>query len=299
MDFSTFTIIFLSLCPYLLGGIIAGFVNGLLGVGGGWLFVPLSFYLLTTSGYDPEIAIQVAVGTSLTTIVATSTSAAIAHSKHGALDIILLKKWLPFLILGGISGGILAQHFSSDTIRILFATVLFYNAINMIIRSHFHNKALEKPSEETSFHAKKFHKNLHWGVHGIIAYSLSSLASLIGIGGGALSVPILTSMKMPIHRAIATASAINISLTLPAAITFAIQGLGISGRPPFALGYVNLAVVPFTIITGLISVRFGVRTAHGLNITYLKRFFGYFMLFLSINLTLSTFNIDLLSFLFG
>ena len=70
---------------YFLGlifiGICAGFASGLLGVGGGFLIVPLQYFLLKSIGVDPDLAMLISLGTSLAIIIPTSLSGAYRHSK--------------------------------------------------------------------------------------------------------------------------------------------------------------------------------------------------------------------------
>ena len=268
--------------PYLIGGAIAGFVSGLLGVGGGWLYVPLSLYVLGTQGYHGDIAVYSAVATSLVVIIFTASRGAYAHMKKGAVRVDLLKKWIPFIVLGGITGGMIAEYFSGNAIKFLFGLVLFNNGIRMIILSN---------RDDNHKSASFFLKFPNWFIYKFIPFAVGLVASLIGIGGGVLSIPIMQGLKINIRDAIGTATTFNIILALPASIIFIIQGIGVAGRTPFSLGYVNLAAVPLLVSAGFIFVNFGVRFSHHLPTQKLKRVFGGFLILVSTKMMLSAFGI--------
>src|SRR5437868_3975067 len=85
-------------------GLFAGFIGGLFGVGGGIVIVPALFALFAALGVDDHVRMQVAVGTSLSTIIATSWRSLSTHAKAGAVDWSILKTWTPWISLGAVIG---------------------------------------------------------------------------------------------------------------------------------------------------------------------------------------------------
>ena len=90
-------------------GAFAGFLAGLLGVGGGIVLVPCFFYSFQALGFDGPQLMQVCLATSLATIVVTSIRSIESHNKKGFVDWEILKKWAPAIAIGATCGVILLQ----------------------------------------------------------------------------------------------------------------------------------------------------------------------------------------------
>ncbi|TIU34343.1 MAG: sulfite exporter TauE/SafE family protein, partial [Mesorhizobium sp.] len=103
------------------------------------------------------------------------------------------------------------------------------------------------------------------------------VSSLMGIGGGTLSVPTLSSFSFPVHRAVGTSSALGLLIALPAVAGFIWSGLAIAGRPPLSLGYVSLPAVAIIAPVSFLFAPLGARLAHALNPRYLKLAFAFFL----------------------
>jgi uncharacterized membrane protein YfcA len=251
----------------LLGGglvvasIAAGLIAGLLGVGGGIVLVPVMFWMFTVVQFPEEIAAKMAVATSLTTIMFTSLSSMNAHRKRGAVDFDLLRRWAPFMAIGALAGGLASRFLEGETLTGVFGVVGILVAVNLSIPT-------------TLVIAKELpHAVIQW----LLALINGFISSLMGIGGGTLGVPILAAFSFPIHRAVGTASAFGLVIAIPAVVGFIIAGWDVPGRPPFSLGYVNLAaaviILPFT----MFFAPFGARLAHALPPIWVKRAFALFL----------------------
>ena len=118
----------------------------------------------------------------------------------------------------------------------------------------------------------------------IVGSAVGGLSALMGIGGGSLSVPLLSLCNVPIHRAIGTASGFGLAIAVPATVGFIFSGWDVSGRPALSLGYVNLA--GFAIIAGvsLFFVPLGVKSAHALDSEKLKQIFGICLMLVALNM---------------
>src|SRR5690606_39782435 len=103
-------------------GVVAGLIAGLLGVGGGIVLVPILFYLFTALDVHESIRMHMAVGTSLTTIVATALSSTRAHYKRGSIDTALVRSWGPWGVGGAVGGRALFSG-SDSSVPALFCVV--------------------------------------------------------------------------------------------------------------------------------------------------------------------------------
>jgi len=251
-------------------GVVAGLIAGLLGVGGGIVLVPILFYLFTALDVHESIRMHMAVGTSLTTIVATALSSTRAHYKRGSIDTALLRSWGPWLFGGAVGGMALFSVIDSSVLSLIFGVVALIIALYMLLS--------KEPAEETT---DRFPKGpLRW----LLGVVVGGVSSLMGIGGGTLSVPLLSLYKYPIRRAVGTAAAIGLLISIPGAIGAFVSGLGSQHLPPFSVGYVNLlAFIVLVPLTGAVAP-YGARLAHSINPVYLRYAFAAFLLFNSINM---------------
>lgn len=217
-------------------GIIAGLLAGLLGVGGGIVIVPVLYHLFTLLGVDESVKMHVAVGTSLATIIPTSFISARAHSKKGNLDKVLFKSLVLPLFVGVLVGTAATAYVSGKVLAIVFGSIAILVAANMALRSNAKAVAQSLPGTP-------------WR-QGIGAF-IGGFSTLMGIGGGTLSVPILNGFNVPMHKAVGTAAAIGMVISIPGALGFLLNGLGAQNTPPFTIGYINLIgfalIVPATI----------------------------------------------------
>lgn len=256
-------------------GIFGGILAGLLGVGGGIVIVPALYLALSTAGMDPAITMQVAVGTSLATIVFTSLSSGYGHFKRGAIDMDLLKLWAPSLLVGVVIGALLGGYVSGLILVAVFATVAALVALDMIFR-----KTKDDPTP------RGFAKPI-WAVLGVVTGGLSAM---MGIGGGTIGVPLLNFLGYDIRRAVGTSAAIGFIIGLPGAVVYALTGLGAEGLPPFSLGYVNLAAAAIIIPLTSSFAHVGVKLAHSIPRRALRFAFGIFLMITSLRMLFDLFE---------
>lgn len=266
----------LDLLPLIAGvitaAILAGIMAGLLGVGGGIVLVPVLFWILSAIDFPAELSMHMAVATSLATIIFTSISSARAHHRRGAVDIALLKRWGPGLMLGALAGGLAARFIDPAGLKAIFGSIALLVAVNMATP-----KTLVLAGHLPGSRA----------VNGAISLVVGVFSALMGIGGGTLSVPILAAFSVEIRRAVGTAAAFGILIALPAALGFVLSGWSIPDRPPLSLGYVSLPaallILPFTV--GFAPL--GARLAHSLDGKWIKRAFALFLGITAIRMLLS------------
>lgn len=243
-------------------GILAGLLAGLLGVGGGIVIVPALYHLFGLLDIDPAVRMHMAVGTSLATIIATSLRSARAHHTRGGLDRSLLRSIGPAVLAGALLGGWLGSLVDGVVLSTVFAIVALAVAAHMA--SGGETRALRDTLPGQPLRA-------------VIGTLIGALSAVMGIGGGTLGVPALSLCKVPIRRAVGTASALGVLIGVPGTMGFAIAGLGVDGRPPGSLGYVNLIgfalIVPLTVTMAPV----GAGLAHRIQPALLRRLFSAFL----------------------
>lgn len=259
--------------PFVLGlmatGVISGIAAGLLGIGGGAVIVPALSNALLLMGYDAEVVQHLAVGTSLAIIIPTGIMSARAHHKRGALDIAVLKLWAPFIVLGTFVGGLMAGWYSGDVLRIVFAVMAFLIAANIIFAFQTRLMGHLKGSSLT---------------HRLSALVVGYVSSLMGIGGGSLTVPTLVAFGETMHKAVGTSAAIGVAIAVSGTAGFLISGWGVEGLPPLSVGYVNLLAFALVGVLAAICAPWGAALAHRLDQKTLKYVFAVFLVLVGLNM---------------
>lgn len=255
-------------------GIFAGFAAGLLGIGGGAILVPGLYYLLKYFGYS-DVAMHVAVGTSLATIIFTGMSSALAHNKKGAVDHALFKKFLPGAVIGVGIGTYLADILPTEGLKIIFAASQLGFGTYMILRTNKTNLVDDLPRQPFL---------------SMFAALNAGLATMMGVGGGVQNVTFMTICNVPIHKAIATAAAIGPFIAVIGTAGFIYIGLNHEGLPPYSLGYINFAAFGCIILTSVIFAPLGAKAAHALPVATLKKSFAIFMLVIASKMLLEIFT---------
>lgn len=262
MDTMTFQQGLVILIGLIGSSVLAGILAGLLGVGGGIVLVPVLFWILAFVDFPADISMHLAVATSLSTIIFTSLSSARSHHSHGNVDLKILKLWAPGVVIGALGGGLAAKFVNADALKTIFGVIAVLVAINMMRKNIFvFRSALpESPA-----------------VNGVISVLSGLFSALMGIGGGTLAVPILSSFSVPIRKAVGTASAMGILIAVPATLGFIWAGWNVPNRPFGSLGYVNLIgtliILPFTV--GFAPV--GASLSNRISTIWVKRCFAIFL----------------------
>ena len=250
-------------------GCFAGFLAGLLGIGGGVVLVPGLYAVFSVLGYEHESLMHLCVGTSLAIIVPTGYSAARSHFKRGSCDMALLKQIGIGIALGVLSGTTIASALEGETLKAIFAVTISILAIIMLIDPKRFTLISHMPKQP---------------VPAIAGFVIGNISTLIGIGGATLSVPFMSLCKTPIRTAIGTASGLGLVISIPAAIGFIIIGWNTEGLPPFSFGFVNvaawLAIIPFSVLVAPL----GSRMTHAVPVDLMRKGFAGFMILVSIKM---------------
>ncbi|MEM6812022.1 MAG: sulfite exporter TauE/SafE family protein [Pseudomonadota bacterium] len=260
----------ISICIIVVLAIIAGFLAGLFGIGGGLIIVPGLYYTFTLLGYDETHLMHVAIGTSLATIMATGLSSSYAHCKKGSVDFNLIQQISPGLVSGVILGTMIAAKVDSLWLKSFFVPALIILAMLMLFKP--------KGNIQSSLPA--------WPITTSISIVIGFVSSLMGIGGAALNVPFMSLHRVTIHKAIGSAAAMGILISIIGSVGFIVIGTleQATALPPFTIGYINwlalLIIMPITILMAPVGVNF----AHRVPVNRLKKIFSIFLFFLALRM---------------
>ncbi len=249
--------------PYYLGlGAIAGVLAGLLGIGGGLVIVPALAWLFVQQGLPVEYQMQLAVGSSLATIVPTSLASIRAHHLRGGVRWDLVRRMTPGILLGAAAGVWLAQSLENQQLRTLFG--LF--ACGVALQLLFGLRALAQ--------ARRPGRLRLWCAGGVIG----GFSALLGIGGGTLTVPFLRWHGVEIRQAVGTAAAAGFPIALAGAMGFLVAGWGLASLPPGSAGFLYWPPVIGIVVTSVLAAPLGAAWAHSLPRAGLQRLFGVILL---------------------
>ena len=207
---------------YLTTGAAAGLLAGLLGVGGGLFIVPVLLFVLPRVGVDTPHLMTVCVATSLGTIVITSLSSIIAHHKHQAILWPVFRQLLPGIVVGSLIGAYVADWVSEQVLTHLFAVSVIVIALRMLFKFQTTSQA-QLPG---------------FAVLSLAGSFIGGLSTMIGIGGGALSVPILKYWQIPMAKAVATSAACGLPIAIAGTLGFIVIGFKQPDLPSYSSGYV-------------------------------------------------------------
>ena len=245
-------------------GAIAGMLGGLLGLGGGIVVVPLLDWIFHAQGMEPDMAMHLALGTSLSSIVFTYSSSLIAHQRRGSVLWNLSLTVIPFLVVGTLLGSFLAARLS------VFLLL-------MARRFAFPPKCAPGTAPKA------------WGKPALrlAGTGIGCLSALVGIGGGSLSVPLLLRAGATMTQAAGTSSSMGLPIALGGAVGYVVNGLGAPGLPEHALGYVHLPALAGIAAVSVCAAPVGVALAHRLPAPALKRVFSVLLLAGAVKMVLS------------
>ena len=250
--------------PLLVGqlallGVCTGFLAGLLGIGGGMIMVPFITIMLSGRGVAPELAVKMAIATSMATIIFTSVSSVRAHHKRGAVRWDIVRRLAPGIVAGSLlaSLGVFAV-LKGSWLALFFAAFVGFSATQMFLDKK------PKPSRQMPDAAGQF------AAGGVIGF----LSGLVGAGGGFVSVPFMAWCNVAIHNAVATSAALGFPIAVANVAGYAVAGQGVADLPPGAFGYIWIPALVVIAAASVFTAPQGARAAHALPVKSLKKAFG-------------------------
>lgn len=258
---------------YMGAGAVAGLLAGLLGIGGGLIIVPMLVFCFSLEHISPAVTMHLALGTSMASIIFTSVSSFRAHHKRGAVEWPLVRRIVLGIFVGTFLGSCLAARMSTGFLKGFFVIFLYYVATQMLL-----NKK-PKPSRQLP------------GALGTFAVGniIGAFSSLVGIGGGTLSVPFMTWCNIPVHRAIGTSAAIGLPIAVAGTVGYLVNGWNADYLPPHSVGYIYLPALVGLVVTSVLTAPFGVHLAHSLPVDRLKRIFAILLYVVGTRMLISLF----------
>lgn len=253
----------MTLLPWLLGylalGTFAGFLAGMLGIGGGLVLVPTLAMMFSAQGLFPADAVlHVALGTAMASIIFTALSSLRAHHSHGAVLWKVVKFITPGILIGTLFGTLIASRIPTRPLAVFFTCFVCLVALQMAMNL--------KPKATRQLPGS-------WGVGGV-GVGIGALSALVAIGGGALTVPFLTWCNVRVQQAIGTSAAVGLPIALGGTAGYIFNGWNVAGLPGGSLGYVYLPALAVLVLGSMATAPFGARLAHRLPVATLKRIFA-------------------------
>jgi uncharacterized protein len=256
----------------MAGGVLAGFLSGLFGIGGGAIIVPVLYEVFRIVGVPDEIRMQLCIGTSLAIIAPTTTRAYLAHRARGAVLPEVLRIWMVPMVAGVGLGALLATFAPQAVFKIVFVILAAVIALRLFGGDKW------RLGDELPGGAAMAAYGLGIGLAG----------SLMGVSGGSMSTMVLTLYGKPIHAAVGTAAGLGVPLTIAGTIGYALAGLPHQAlTPPLSLGFVSLIGVGLMAPVSSFVAILGVKAAHALPRRKLEIAFGVFLLLASVRFLVS------------
>ena len=256
---------------------VAGFMAGLLGVGGGIIIVPALYYAFTVLDFELVTRMHLAVGTSLAIIIPTSIISTKTHMEYDAVDFKMVKSFGLFILIGVVLGTFLAVNLKTPTLVLFFSIFAFMVGLFFIF---LREKLVENPKTISDII-----KNISGIVIGFISIPL-------GIGGGSLMVPFMRTFGYDIRKSIGTAAAVGFLIAISGTITMIIGGKIINNiNTPFSVGYINLLGFAVFVPVTIIMARLGAKAVYKINKKLLSKIFGIFLLIVSVRSFIEYLNI--------
>lgn len=254
------------LLPVLLTGALAGLLAGMLGIGGGLVIVPALAWLYAARDFPPDAIMQMALATSLASILFTGASAVRAHQRRGAVRWDLVRRLAPALVVGALAGTYLAEAIGSAGLQHLFGAFAAALGVRMLLAgaADAGETAAERPAGR--------------GLHLLAGGGIGIASALFGIGGGSLTVPYLSALRVRMQEAVATSSACGLPIALAGTAGFVWVGLDHAALPSASLGYVHLPSLAALAVASVPMAALGARLAHRLEGRRLRQVFAVVLL---------------------
>jgi uncharacterized protein len=261
-----------------LGAALAGFMAGLLGVGGGIIMVPALYYAFTVLDFDIATRMHLSVGTSLAIIIPTSIISTKTHMEYNAVDFKMVKSFGVFILLGVVAGTFLAINLKTPSL------VLFFSIFALMVGLFFiflREKLVDNPKKISDL------------IKNISGIFIGFISIPLGIGGGSLMVPFMRTFGYDIRKSIGTAAAVGFLIAASGTLTMIISGKIINNvNSPFSVGYINLLGFSVFVPVTMLMARIGAKAVYKINKKILSKIFGLFLIIVSIRSFIEYLNIS-------
>jgi uncharacterized membrane protein YfcA len=254
----------LTFAVFGLSGLVAGFLAGLFGIGGGLIMVPVLVSVFTATGFATQHVVAMALGTSLAAIVFSAAQSAYGHYKRGSASLDVVRRAAPWVVFGVVFGSVVATDSARTPLLVFIGGFQLFAAALMVVDVSRLGMLKLVAQKDTALR--------------LCSLAFGAVAALAGIGGGTLFTPYFTASGMEPKQAIGTSAAIGLPVSIAGALGYVWEGHGVDlGDCHWMLGYVNLPALVALVIGTLVTVRFGVAVAHRLPARMLAAAFAVFL----------------------
>lgn len=256
----------------VMGGLLMGFIAGLLGIGGGAMLVAILYEVFQRIGVPEALCLHLSIGTSLLVMVPTSLRSFLAHKKRKSVDLRVLKTLMVPIIIGVLVGIMVAKYSNPYAIKIVWVSCLSVLALKMIFARNHWRLGDDVPH------------GFGMRLYGVFVGCMSTIMS---IGGGAFTSSMMTLYGRTIHQAVGTSAGVGPLIAIPGALGFMWAGYGLEGLPTGSIGYVSLIGAAIVIPASVLLAPWGARLAHGITKRQLELTFAFFMCLISFRFAFS------------
>ncbi|ABI55387.1 sulfite exporter TauE/SafE family protein [Alkalilimnicola ehrlichii MLHE-1] len=260
----------LDILVYLAAGAVAGLLSGLFGIGGGVIIVPVLLALFALREVPASVIMHMAVGTSLATIVFTAISSVRSHWRRGGVLVPVFLRLAAGMCLGSVLGALIAGQMSGALLKAAFGVFLL--ALGLQLAFGRGPRPGPRPATPSAL------------ILAPAGSAIGAVSSLLGIAGGAMTVPLLARLGIPMRQAVGTSAACGLPIALVGAAAFMATGFGHPDLPQRAIGYVYWPAFLGIIAMSLFTAPLGARLAHRLPQHILQRAFALLLIVLGLNL---------------
>ena len=259
-------------------GFIVGTIGTLIGAGGGFILVPV--LLLLYPSLKPEAVTSI----SLAIVFLNACSGSYAYARMKRIDyksaFAFAFATLPGSVIGALSTSYIPKHIFNIVLSILLIVIAVYLLIRpkerLTQKKNDKDGATRRIITDAEGHTYRYSFNIWTGI--VISFFVGFLSSLLGIGGGIIHVPALTSLlNFPVHIATATSHFILAIMALAGTIVHIIQG-NFKGNWTTTL-YIGIGVVG--------GAQLGALLSHKINGTWIVRSLAVALLLVGIRIILS------------
>ncbi len=252
----------------LVLGSVVGVLAGLLGIGGGLVVVPALVFLLPKAGISSEILMHMALATSLATIILTSFSSALSHLKLGNVDMFAVKWLMPGVLFGGYFGATVADWIPNQYLPKVFSIIVMMLAWQMF----------------RSIKVLSHHPMPNAVITALCGGGIGIISSLVGVGGGSLSVPFLNRHGVEMRKAVGSSAVCGFGIAVSGMLGFVVSGYQVVDLPEYSWGYVYLPALVAIAATSMMTTRIGAKLSTQLPTAALKRIFAVFLMFVAVTM---------------
>lgn len=261
------------ICAYLITGVFAGLMAGLLGIGGGIVVVPaLAAIFLKVAAIPNELYMKMAIGTSLAIMIITLSTGVYVHHRRGSVRWGMVRAILPGLMTGVCLGVVLVHYLSSTYLSIFFSVFLFIIGFRLL---------LQKSDQTRQVVARTFSKGFLSGCATLIGI----LSSILGAGGGTMWVPFFLYARLKMHEAIGTSIACGIVAAMVATVCFVVSSFfSHDNLPNWSTSYIYWPAFALVASMSVLFSPLGAILAHRLPTTILRNIFAVFLMLIAVSM---------------